>query len=112
MADSHPVIPSSKATWRQSTATLCPKGVALEIITTAMLRSFMNIGEAMGCAMVQLQLNSTQACSQLTSEVSESPSLSPSLKPTYVPTIIVSSESSSPQPSYTASEEPPEKDIV
>jgi len=74
--------------------------------------SFMNIGEAMGCAMVQLQLNSTQTCSQLTSEVSESPSLSPSLKPTYVPTIIVSSESSSPQPSYTASEEPPEKDIV
>eukprot|EP00984_Skeletonema_dohrnii_P002522 scaffold874_cov126-Skeletonema_dohrnii-CCMP3373.AAC.1 len=75
-------------------------------------QSFMNIGEAMGCAMVQLQLNSTQTCSQLTSEVSESPSLSPSLKPTYVPTIIVSSESSSPQPSYTASEEPPEKDIV
>lgn len=57
--------------------------------------TFMNIGEAMGCAMVHLQLNNTQRCSQLASKVSESPSSSPSLRPTYIPT-IVSSVSSQP----------------
>jgi hypothetical protein len=67
--------------------------------------TFMNIGEAMGCAMMELQLNNTQQCSQLTSNVTESPSLSPSssFRPTRSPTIVASSQSSSSKPSISAS---------
>ncbi len=75
--------------------------------------TYMNIGEAMGCAMVELLLNNTQKCSNLlTSNVSEPPSLSPSpsLKPTYVPTIVVGVPSQSPssQPSSNTASEPRE----
>lgn len=34
--------------------------------------TYMNVGEAMGCAMLELQLDNTQQCSQLTSSVTES----------------------------------------
>eukprot|EP00986_Skeletonema_menzelii_P005901 scaffold2216_cov154-Skeletonema_menzelii.AAC.1 len=68
--------------------------------------TFMNIGEAMGCAMMELQLNKTLKCSQLTSKVSEFPSSSPSFRPTNIPTVVASTQSSSSQSSSTASATP------
>ena len=64
------------------------------------VETFMNIGEAMGCAMVELQLNNTQQCFQFTSNVTETPSLSPSFRSTHSPTTVASSQLSS-SPSST-----------
>ena len=67
--------------------------------------TYMNVGEAMGCAMLELQLNNTQQCFQFTSNETESPSLSPSssFRPTHSPTIVASSKLSSYKPSTSAS---------
>lgn len=82
--------------------------------------TYMNIGEAMGCAMMMMMMmelllnNNTPKCSKLLgynyNNASEPPSSSPSpsLKLTYVPTIVVGGVSPSFQPSSNTTSERPE----